>query len=95
MIRAIQDHVENGVSKTINLPHNVGIGDVLTILKDALRLDLKGITVFRDGCLSHQALSAIPECPACGKVEALRLNDCHGWKCDPILGGCGHDACSV
>ena len=95
MIRAIQDHVENGVSKTVNLPHDAGIGDVVAILKDALRLGLKGITVFRDGCLSHQALSGAPACPACGKVEALRPNDCHEWKCDPIFGGCGHDACSV
>jgi len=46
-----QQYIDNGVSKTINLPHSATIQDVANIYTRAWELGCKGITVFRDGCL--------------------------------------------
>jgi ribonucleoside-diphosphate reductase alpha chain len=64
MQAAFQNHVDNAVSKTVNLPHNATIEDVEEVFRLAHELDLKGITVFRDGCLENQVLYA-GGCPTC------------------------------
>jgi ribonucleoside-diphosphate reductase alpha chain len=46
-----QSYIDNGVSKTINLPHNATIQDVQDIYMSAWKMGCKGITIFRDGCL--------------------------------------------
>ncbi len=46
-----QSYIDNGVSKTINLPHNATIQDVADIYMKAWKMGCKGITIFRDGCL--------------------------------------------
>jgi len=46
-----QSYIDNGVSKTINLPHNATIQDVQNIYMNAWKMGCKGITIFRDGCL--------------------------------------------
>lgn len=57
-----QRHVDNGVSKTVNLPANETPDTVLNIYLDAYRLGLKGTTVFRDKSREYQVLS-------CGKQQ--------------------------
>ena len=57
MQRRFQGHVDNGVSKTINLPQSETPDTVLTIYQEAYRLGMKGTTVFRDGSRGHQVLS--------------------------------------
>jgi ribonucleoside-diphosphate reductase alpha chain len=52
-----QKHVDNAVSKTINLPQGATENDVLHIYIDAYRMGLKGITVFRDKSREAQVLS--------------------------------------
>jgi ribonucleoside-diphosphate reductase alpha chain len=46
---AFQRHVDNAVSKTINLPETASPDDVRGIYEEAWRRRLKGITVFREG----------------------------------------------
>ena len=46
---AFQGHVDNAVSKTINLPADATPGDVRAIYVSAWRRGLKGVTVFREG----------------------------------------------
>jgi ribonucleoside-diphosphate reductase alpha chain len=46
---AFQKHVDNAVSKTINLPATASVADVREIYTSAWRRGLKGVTVFREG----------------------------------------------
>lgn len=48
--QAFQRHVDNAVSKTINLPEDATPADVEAIYVDAWRRQLKGVTVFRENC---------------------------------------------
>lgn len=55
--KAFQDHVDNAVSKTINLGAAATPDDIRTIYLKAWEMGLKGITVFRDTSRDSQVLS--------------------------------------
>jgi len=57
---AFQAHVDNAVSKTVNLPQSASVDDVKEIFLSARDLDLKGITVFRSGAKPEQILGESP-----------------------------------
>jgi len=56
MQAAWQTHVDGAISSTINLPNSATVGDVRSIMMLGWKLKLKGLTVFRDRCLSKQIL---------------------------------------
>lgn len=56
VLAAFQKHVDNGVSKTVNLPARSTHRDVSRALSVARDLGCKGVTVFRDGSKKAQVL---------------------------------------
>ncbi|TDJ20560.1 MAG: adenosylcobalamin-dependent ribonucleoside-diphosphate reductase [Deltaproteobacteria bacterium] len=53
---AFQRHVDNAVSKTINLPSDASRQVVRDIYRSAWQRGLKGVTVFREGCRGEAVL---------------------------------------
>lgn len=57
---AFQRHVDNAVSKTVNLPASASVGAVRALLVRAYEQGVKGITVFRSGSRREQVLGDDP-----------------------------------
>jgi len=57
---AFQRHVDNAVSKTVNLPASAAVETVRDLFLRARELDLKGVTVFRSGAKPEQVLGEDP-----------------------------------
>jgi ribonucleoside-diphosphate reductase alpha chain len=72
---ALQQHVDNAVSKTVNLPHEATPEDVETVYRLAHRLSCKGVTVFRYGSKADHVLEI-------GVGEEPYERE-HFAKCDP------------
>ncbi|GJI90934.1 adenosylcobalamin-dependent ribonucleoside-diphosphate reductase [Duganella hordei] len=57
LMARLQAHVDQSISKTVNLPAQAGVEQVEALLNDAYRLGLKGCTVFRAGGAVEPALT--------------------------------------
>ncbi len=68
MQEAFQVHVDSAVSKTINFPNSTTIEDIAHAYLMAFDMNIKGITVYRDGCRSIQVLNK-PEAEAALKPQ--------------------------
>lgn len=57
MQEAFQEYVDSAVSKTINFPNKANRDDIAGAYKMAFDMNIKGITVYRDGCRAVQVLN--------------------------------------
>ncbi len=57
MTAAFQQQVDEGISKTVNLPHSATVDDVVDIFRACYDAGLKGMTVYRDGSRTLQPKS--------------------------------------
>ena len=45
-----QNHIDNSISSTINLPSSTTVDDIITLILESWKSGLKGITIYREGC---------------------------------------------
>jgi len=57
MQAAFQRHCDSSISKTINFPREATAEEVRQIFELAIDLDVKGVTVYRDGCRDLQPMA--------------------------------------
>ena len=55
MVETLQETVDNGISKTINVSKDATVHDLYDLFEAAVRLRVKGISVYRDQCRRDQA----------------------------------------
>ncbi len=58
MMAAAQPFISGAISKTVNLPNNASIDDIVETYLQAWKLGIKAVAVYRDGCKQSQPLSA-------------------------------------
>jgi ribonucleoside-diphosphate reductase alpha chain len=75
---AFQRHVDNAVSKTINLPAEATPADIRAIYHSAWRRGLKGVTVFREDCKGVAVLVR-------GESGAVEVPDHYAGDCSDAL----------
>jgi len=85
-----QRHIDNSISKTINLPTDYSVDQLSQEMRQYIA-ELKGITVYRDGSKGESPLIPLPLAEAkqhLGQMEEeAAVNDCPSGVCEITKGG--------
>jgi ribonucleoside-diphosphate reductase alpha chain len=85
MMAAAQPFLSGAISKTVNLPENATVEDIMRAYIEAWQLGLKAIAIYRDGSkrsapLNTRKTTATPQlgviCSHCGSDQVIRANAC-------------------
>src|SRR5262249_48125551 len=57
MMGAVQPFISGAISKTINMPNDATVEDVMEAYLESWRLGLKAVAIYRDGCKRVQPLA--------------------------------------
>jgi len=74
MMAATQPFISGAISKTVNLPNNASVEDIMEAYIQAWKLGLKAVAIYRDGCKQSQPLSAAGSSTALSKKEDARAS---------------------
>ncbi|MBT1247314.1 MULTISPECIES: adenosylcobalamin-dependent ribonucleoside-diphosphate reductase [unclassified Thermosipho (in: thermotogales)] len=82
---AFQRYTDNNISKTINMPSTATEEDVLNIYLEAFRLNVRGLTIYRDGSLQTQVLTSAKHVKTkdAPKVQFFLLDEKHKLRPKP------------
>ena len=82
---AFQRYTDNNISKTINMPSTATEEDVLNIYLEAFKLNVRGLTIYRDGSLQTQVLTAAKQVKTkdAPKVQFFVLDEKHKLRPKP------------
>jgi ribonucleoside-diphosphate reductase alpha chain len=87
MQRTVQKHIDNAVSKTINVPFGIGFEELSDLYMEFFP-ELKGVTIYPDGSRENQPLTpmdlsdAIAAYKAGAESGAAGNDNCKDGKCD-------------
>lgn len=73
MMAVLQPFLSGAISKTVNLPNETSAEEIGKIYRQAWKMGLKAIAIYRDGCKSSQPLKTkdYPKCADCGADTEL------------------------
>jgi ribonucleoside-diphosphate reductase alpha chain len=74
MMAAAQPFISGAISKTVNLPENASVDDIMEAYLQAWKLGLKAVAIYRDGCKKSQPLSAAGTKTATSSKEDSRVS---------------------
>ena len=96
-----QNYIDASISSTINLPNETTVEEVMSAYKYAWESNLKGLTIFREGCDRNPILSTKTEkeekseSKELGRGEVIKVSDnCVGLK-RTLQTGCGTLHCEA
>ncbi len=95
---AFQKYTDNAVSKTVNFASSATVDDVRRVYDLAHELDVKGVTIYRDGSKENQVLSTgktargteVQSAVRHGEIEPRPRPTVTQGRTEKILTGCGN-----
>jgi len=73
MMAACQPFLSGAISKTVNMPHETTVEEIEATYREAWRLGLKAVAIYRDGCKQTQPVTTQKAAPLVAKATEERL----------------------